>query len=151
MSFKSDLEISQQKELEFEQYIKTKYSALTENSQHRDYFPDWDVKITATTKNNKVTTFEVKYNKAYEQNTVVVEECKIVNETRIPTGISLSNADYYVFTIQYDNNWYIIKREKLFDLIKNTKHPNRYMIRDKNDWIIQVFDKPWFLSKCKII
>ena len=151
MSFKSDLEISQQKEREFELYMKTKYSALTENSQNKDYFPDWDVKITATTKNNLISTFEVKYNKAYKQNTIVVEECRIINGERIPSGISLSNADYYIFTIENNPNWYMIKKEKLFKLIEETKSPNRYMIRDKNDFIIQIFDKPWFLSKCKII
>ena len=151
MSFKSDLEISQKKELEFENYMKTKYSAITENSQDRDYFPDWDVKITATTKNNQVSTYEIKYNKAYEQNTIVVEECRIINGERKPSGISLSNADYYVFTVEHNTNWYMISKTKLFRLITNTKSPNRYMIRDKNDFIIQVFDKPWFLSQCTII
>jgi hypothetical protein len=148
MSFATDLEISHKKELEFEEYIKTKYGVLTENSQDKGNFPDWDIRITATTKNNKVTTFEVKYNKDYAQNTIVVEECRIINQERIPTGISLSNADYYVFSIENNPNWYIITKEKLFKLIKETKFPNRYMIRDKNDWIIQIFDKPYFLTQC---
>jgi hypothetical protein len=148
--FKTDLEISQIKELEFEQYIKTKYQVLTENSQDKGWFPDWDIRITAQTKNNLISTFEVKYNKAYEQNTIVVEECKIVNEEKIPSGISLSTADYYVFTIENDNNWYIIKKEKLFSLIR-MKTTKRYIIVDKNGFMIQVFDKPWFLTQCKTI
>jgi hypothetical protein len=151
MSFQTDLEKSIEKEIAFETYMKTKYGVQTENSRDKGNFPDWDLRITATTKNNLVSTYEVKYNKDYAQNTIVVEECRIINEERIPTGISLSKADYYVFAVENDINWYIIKKEKLFNLIRNTKSPNRYMIRDKGDWIIQVFDKPFFLTQCTII
>jgi hypothetical protein len=153
-AFKSDYEKSLQKEIQFEKYLNNKYQVLTENSQDKGEFPDWDIKVTALTKNNLVTTFEVKYNEDYNKkgfNTIVIEEYRIVNQMKKPSGITKSKADYYVFAIENDENWYIIKREKLFELINKTTYPNRYFIRDKNDFIIQIFDKPFFLSKCTII
>lgn len=147
MSFSKDLEIARIKEQQFEQYIKNKYGVLTENSQDKEWFPDWDVKITGKT----ISTFEVKYNKCYEQNTVVIEIGRIVNGERTDTGLFLSKADYYIFTFECIDSWYMISSDKLKRLINETRSPERYLIRDKNNFLIQIFDKPFFLSHCRII
>ncbi len=149
--FKHDYEKSRQKEQEFENYIKSRYKLQTENSSLLGDYPNWDVSTTANTKhNNKVTTFEVKYNADYGNNKVVIENCKIVDEIRIPCGLSLTSADWYVLSFENDSNWYIIPTLKLKELVDDVKS-EKFIVYDQNNYQLHIFDKPWLLSFCKII
>ena len=149
--YKADYERSLEQEKRFEAYIKSKYKLLTESSQSKGYFPDWDISTTGTGKHaGKVTTFEVKLNDNYKQNTIVIETCKIVDEVKHPSGLSLTNSDYYVLCFPNDDNWYIINTNLLKQLVDDLQS-KKYIIYDKNNYQLHIFDKPWLLNHCKAI
>jgi hypothetical protein len=77
--YQKDYELSRKEELRFEKYMQEKYKLSTENTDPSVYFPYWDIRVTAHTKNDKVTTFEVKYNNDYKEPKVVIELCQFVN------------------------------------------------------------------------
>jgi len=142
MSFKQDLEFSQVIELEFEQYILNKYKCFTENAQDKGLFPDWDISITGNTTNTgRISTFEIKYNRNYSQQTIVIEEIAFNN----------SNADYYILRVEDDSNWYMIRKSKLNDLIYTKCDFRKTVCTYGENKIIFIFDKELFLNKCKIV
>lgn len=158
--FNADLKKSQQVERDFEQYIQSKYSSLTENSQNKGNFTDWDVRSTATsiTNSGKVATYEVKWNDDYtthpankfKSGSFVVETAKIIDEVVHPAGISATNSDYYVIKFQNDDNFYIIPTKKLQQLTQSFKG-QKYSVITKTNYIIQVMDKNWFIKHCQIV
>jgi len=158
--FNADLKKSQEVERQFEQHIQSKYKCLTENSQHLGEFPYWDVRSTATsiTNSGKVATYEVKWNDDYtthpankwKSGSFVVETGKIIDQVVHPSGISATNSDYYVIKFENDSNFYLIPTQKLQELTQSTKG-QKYLVHTKTNYIIQVMDKDWFTSHCKVI
>ena len=142
--FETDLKKAQKIELEFEAYIRTEYGFLTENTQHLGFFPDYDVRITSTTTNN-ISTYEVKLNSNYANNTVCIEIGKRINGKDEPSGLSSTKADYYVLKIEADDNWYVIPTQKLKDLLSGDTRQN-YTMLDKNDFMITISQKAWLLQ-----
>ena len=140
-TFYKDLEVSKKIELEFEQYIKIKYNCLTENSQNKGEFPDWDISITATSKNSLISTFEVKYNKDYIQETIVIEEIAYKN----------SNADYYIIKIENYINWYMVKKDTLTKLMYGKCWYRDTIITKDEQKLIKIFKRKEFLRNCKIV
>lgn len=158
--FNSDLKKSQEVERQFEEYIQSKYGSITENSQNKGNFNDWDVRSTATsiTNSGKVATFEVKWNDDYSNHhankfksgSFVCETGKIIDEVVHPSGLSLTNSDYYTIKFENDSNFYLIPTKKLKELTQSPKG-QKYSVITKTNYIIQVMDKNWFIKHCQIV
>lgn len=148
--YKQDYEKSRQKEFKFQKRLENKYKLLTEVTDENEYFPYWDISSTATTKNNRVITFEVKYNSKYKEEKVFIELCRFEGETKIECGLSKTIADYYILTFQDDENFYCIKTDELRKLCKEYS-PYKELIYDKNNFQLAMFDKKWLLAKTKIV
>lgn len=151
MAYKNDYDKSRKKEIEFEAYIKAKYNLLTENSSTAGYFADWDISTTATSHNNKITKFEVKYNSNYKKDKVIIETAKIIDEVKHPSGLSATQADYYVLTFEEpDTNFYLISVEKLKEMVASNKGKKEVNC-DQAGYQLFIYDKKYFLQFCKII
>ena len=156
MSYKKDYEISRQVEIEFEQFIKEKYNLTTENSQEKGEFADWDISTTASTKNNnRVTTFEVKYNRNYTTGNAIIELHKgivangCISHT-LPSGLSSTKADYYIFKFQNEEKYYLIQTEKLRALL-TPNNPEITFIYDSNNYYIAIISKNILQENCKCV
>lgn len=147
MSFKSDYEKSREREIALEKHLQDTYKVLTENSSEKGDFPNWDISSTGTGKNaNKITTFEVKY---VGTENVVIENGRIIDSVLHPTGLSLTDANYYVICFNGDSSFYLIPVTKLKELVADTK--NKKTIYDRNNFKLHIFEKEFILQFCKII
>lgn len=153
--YKTDYEKSRQREIEFESFIKTKYKGLlTENSESKGLFSSWDISTTATNHDNKITTFEVKYNSIYPKgtfgshNTLCIEDGKIIDGYEHPSGINISQSNYYCLTFESEpNTFFIIPTHKLKELIEDSSIPKKTVY--SNGYRIQVLPKDLILAHSK--
>jgi hypothetical protein len=144
--YQQDYEKSRAKEFQVENLLQTKYNLLTETTDDKVYHPWWDISSTSTTHNNRIIKWEVKYNSNYQVDSVVIEACKIVDECKIPSGLSITEADYYILCFEDDSNFYAIKVEKLKELVANFKHIKKHVGYDKNNYQLQIFPKAYLLQ-----
>lgn len=148
----NDYQKSRTKELAFEKHLQVKYSCLTETTDPNSSHSDWDVSTTASTRHNsKITTFEVKLNSNYKTNEVCIETCRFVDGKRYDAGLSASKADYYTLCFEGDENYYIIKTDKLRELTSNHKNKYKRITYDQAGYQLNWFHKPYLLAFTKAI
>jgi len=153
--FNSDYQLSLKIETAFEALLKSRGN-LTENSQKSGAFSKWDISSTATTKGNKINTFEIKVNSqykaaSYEGGSVVIELCRVIDEKKEPAGISATQADFYVFSFVSDPNFYIIETKQLKELIEKRSQNNKHLVVDRKGYHLMIFKKDYLLQHCKKI
>ena len=147
MNFKKDLEKSAQAEREFEDLLhNVTPNLLSENSSLRGNFPKFDISTTSTT-TGAITKYEVKHNDCYLSGNVVIENCRIIEHVKHPSGLALSESDYYVFKFECDTNFYLIPTLKLKKLVED-KDPKKSFVVDKNGFMLYIFPKEYFTSHC---
>jgi hypothetical protein len=153
--FYKDLAISKEKEEIFGNFLSKlnwpiEYAPL-------EVFYEYDIITTATTMNNKIIRFEIKYNKNYTNDVVVIEECQLINpingEYEIKEcGLTATKSDYYIIFFQGEKNPWKIKTEKLKELIKNSKRNKHIsLFFDKNKYRCYTINKPYFKTIAKQI
>ncbi len=143
-TFKSDYEISRQQELRFETFLQNQ-DLLTETTNPNLYFPYWDIRTTGCTctDKTKITKFEVKFLR--QNTTIYIEDGQLVDNKLIPCGLSITKADFYVFTFQDDERFFTIPVKKL----KNLVETNTNIYYDKNNYKLSVFTAEYLLPFCK--
>lgn len=150
MAYKKDYERSKKAEDTFEALLASKYNLLTSNTANKGYFPFFDVESTSTT-TGAVCKYEVKLNACYlDKEDVVIENCRLVDEKIHPSGLSLTEADYYIFKFECDTNFYMIPVLKLKELVA-TPNPNKRFIVDKKGFQLHIFTKDYLLPLCTIL
>lgn len=95
--------------------------------QMEGHHPEYDMEVTNPA-TGETKTYEVKYDKMRcETGNVPVEVGKIVKGVGLPSGLSITTADYHVYKFQSFPNWYIIETSKLKELVNekndSTKSP----------------------------
>ena len=148
--YNTDYTKSRKEEIRFENYLKTRKGVITENSSDKGCFNSWDISITSTTKNDLVTTYEVKYNSNYSNNTIAFEIHHLINDVKVNSGLSATAADYYILTLENDPNFYMIETEKLRELCRTT-HPQKFLHYDKNNYLLAVFNKDYIIKHFTVI
>jgi len=131
-------------EILFEQYLVARNNQ-TENSSLKGNFSLWDISCTSFTSN--VSTFEVKAQSHYHVDNVIIETCRIVDEQKTPSGLSATQADYYVFLFEGDPAFYVIKTTKLKLMVESNKG-NKVITYDANGYQLYCYDKAFFKKKC---
>ena len=136
-----------------ENHLKMKKGVLTENTSQDEGFNYWDISITATTKNNRESTYTVKPNNTYKNDKVCIEFRKMVDGQFVPSGIGAATSEFVILTFYDDLNLYMIKRTKLIEyaLAIRNKPVEKYTCMDKNKCQLALFDRPALLRKCTII
>ena len=153
--YQRDYTIGAKAEELFENYLRIQYTCRTESMQCLGYFPGYDISTTAVT--GTVMKYEVKYNSRYDKDrdftngTLVVEMAKSRDGCSVPSGISISTADYYAFVLEGSDAFYIIKTDELKALCNNPKLAKKKLLTDKNGFLIAIFDLPFILSKMTLI
>ncbi len=146
--FEKDYEQSRKQEIRLEEYLNH-LDQYTENSSKKGYFPDWDISSTSTT-TGSIATYELKYNNDYATNNVVIENCRIIDQQKHPSGLTSTKADYYVLAFENDSNFYLIPTQKLKDLVNSNKTPKR-ILTDKNGYQLYIFSKDYLLPLCNVL
>ncbi|GAA4326110.1 hypothetical protein [Flaviaesturariibacter amylovorans] len=120
-TFWSDIDQSKIKENEFGSKLRSKGYKVTVVG-YMETTP-YDV-AAINPKTNRTTTFEVKYDKmASKTGNIAVEYCKIRDEEEsTPTGISTTQADYWVFSFPGDPTFYTVPTTTLKSLISERKY-----------------------------
>ena len=136
-----------------EDYLKLKEGVLTQNTAKDPTFQEWDISLTGTSKNNRVSTYTVKSNNTYNNDKVCVEFRKMVNGEFVPSGLGASASEFVILTFHDDRNLYMIKREKLLSYAYAIKGMpvDRYLCFDKNQCQLALFNRPALLRMCIII
>lgn len=142
MAYKKDYEKSRQREKAFAALLITRNN-LAEDSSNKGYWPNWDISCTSST--GTISTFEVKYNSTYRKDNVIIETCRIIDKKIHPSGLSSTQADYYVLTFENDDAFYIIPTAKLKELVESNKGLKERSY-DKAGYQLTVFQKKWLLS-----
>lgn len=144
--YKKDYEESRIKELKFESFLKDEMGFKTETTDPAKYFPYWDISSTGCTCENKskVTRYEVKYLR--QNKTIYIENGQMVNGKLIPCGLSITKANFYVFTFKDDEYFYLISVKKLKELVN--QNTNIYF--DKNSYQLSVFPAEEIINYCKV-
>ena len=136
-----------------ENHLRENYTVLTENTSDNEQFVDWDISVTGTTKNNRVTTYTVKPNNTYNNNKVCLEFGKPVEGQYVPSGIGSATSDFVILTFYDDRRLYMIERERLLEYtyaLNNFPVP-KYVAMDKNKCQLVLFDRPLLLQRCRVI
>ena len=139
--------------LRVEQHLQNKYGVLSENTSLDENYLDWDISITASTKNDRVSTYSVKHNNTYQNDKVCIEYRKMVDDQFVLSGIGISNSDYLILTFNNDRRLYMIRRSKVLEYvfdIRNTYVP-KYICMDRDRCQLAIFDRPSLLRMCTII
>ena len=143
-----------QKINQVERYLKAKQGVLIESTANDANLIDWDLRITGTTKNNRISTYTVKHNNSYHNDKICLEYKKSINNELHPSGITAVNSEYMIFTFYDDPKIYMIKREKLIAYAEsNSPKPpvDYYKAMDKQNYQLVLFDRPSLLRRCKVI
>jgi hypothetical protein len=134
-----------------ENILKNKPGVLTKNRFTSD-LNGCDIEITATHKNNLVSTYNVKHNNSYSNSKICIEFGKYGNNTRLKTGIAAMKGQYLLFTFNDDPNVYMIGRRKLLRMCDEpTPDSVKYTRTDSNDCLLALFDRETLLEKCFIL
>ena len=146
-NYRKDYEKSIRAEREFEDLLHQAIPDLkSENTQNKGYYPNFDVSTTSTT-TGQVTRYEIKHNDCYLSGNVVIENCRIIDHVKHPSGLALSQSDYYVFKFECDTNFYLIPTNRLRELVES-KDPKKYFVIDKNGFMLYIYPKDYFTSQC---
>lgn len=101
----------------------------------------------------KTYTIEVKFDRMVnETGNVAIELHKILNDEKLPSGLSITEADYYVYKLS--DKFYSIKTKKLKDLIKKLIKNDAIKIvmgGDNRSVCIGLISKYIFKKHCKEI
>lgn len=147
--FNENLKDGNSQEERFEVFLQQK-GILTENSQGKGSYPDWDVSTTGTT--GQVVTYEVKFDRlANQTGNVAVEMDKVVDGHRLPAALSTSKSNWYVYTFTDDPKFYLIPTKKLRRLVDTGQY--KFSARGGNGgyFINYLFDKEFFLNNCHTV
>lgn len=140
--FLNDLKNSQQKENEFVKALLGK-NLTGETTQDLEDFAAYDVSATGST--GKVSYYEVKCNTLGFTAKTFVELAKVKAGYEIPSGLSVSKADYYVFTFKDNPKFYILRTSKL----KKLKYEHIYV--DRYGYKLGILNTETLLSLCDAV
>lgn len=150
MAFRNDLLTGQKKEIEFTSVLNNKGWTTTTTADTIGKFSGYDVeaKLGTTT-----VTFEIKFDRmASWSGNVALEMCRRgFNDKKIPSGLTTSAADYYIFCIDNDASFYQIKLDHLKDLVREKKYHSGMWGGDFQQSGIVLFNRNFLLSQCEKI
>lgn len=148
--FKSNLSKSQSQENQFSQTLQQiGYTATT--TQSDGSFKPYDVCATIPNSNIELK-YEIKLDlRACDTGNIAVELFKELNGERTMTGLSATQADFYVYTFPGDANFYIIHVDVLKNLVRNKQYTKRCFGGNGGYFVLALFNKKFFLDHCMIL
>jgi hypothetical protein len=150
MKYKKDYEKSRALELKVQKHLQNEYKVQTEITQSDEYFPYWDISTTATTKQNKITKFEVKWVGNYIADVVYIELGHFIQGKLHPTGLYITTSDHYILGFEKQpNKFYMVSTQKLKELVETKQYSK--LIFDSNDYMLAIFNADVIKQHTKLI
>lgn len=148
--WKNDLKLSQQKEKELtELFIKANWIATT--TQDKGNFPDYDIKVQYKSTSTP-SYIELKHDRlSSKTKNVAVELYKTVSGQQQPSGLSITKADWIVYSFPDKPNFYGIDKGILEKLVAEKKYKKLVTGGDGNRVTLALFDRQVFLNHCEIL
>jgi len=116
LEFNSDLKLGNDGEVAVIKFLESKGSTLIRTNNDNKY----DLKMES---NGKVTTYEIKTDvkcaPLFDTGNIFIE----FSSRKKPSGIQVTQADWFVTYFQYLNELWFIKSDKLQELIKTNEFP----------------------------
>jgi hypothetical protein len=135
-------------------YLRNKYNVITK--LHLDDNDLFDISLTATTKNNSVSTYTCKHNFTYNNDKICIEIGTKINDNIIPSGLSSVMSDFIILTFNDDRSFYLIRRDKVLKWANSIKYCGidkytSWQSTQSGEFMLTLFDRPTFLAKCQKI
>lgn len=135
-------------------HLKNKNGVITELYLNDDDL--YDISLTATTKNNAVSTYTIKHNNTYNNDKICIEIGTKINNQIVPSGLSVVMSDYVIFTFNDDRSFYLIRRDKVLKWANSVKFCGidkytSWQNTKTGECMLTLFDRPGLLAKCQKI
>lgn len=120
-TFDTDLNQGRKIENEFALlFVNKGYNVTT--TQDKGLFNDYDVAV-ENPDNGTTVTFEIKHDRlANIRKNVAVEVSKTIDGKTVPSGLSVSKADLFVYKFGQEKTFYAMDTEKLWEFIQQGKY-----------------------------
>jgi hypothetical protein len=151
-TFKKNLHTSQQIETNFSHTLQ-QLGYNTTTTQDKGSFKGYDVTASIPNCSGCTLQYDIKHDQlAHTTGRIAVELWKELNGKRYPSGLTATQADFFVYSFPEDDaHFYLIHTRILKNLIKAKQHIRTVMGGNGGWFKIALFEKDWFLSRCMIL